>query len=179
MTDVDLDRAACGADQIFGPGHLVKELVPDVHHLRELERAHAEARVRRIEQHQFLHALRVQAREPLRPGGARVVRDDAHLVEVVEVQERLDILGVVRVRVAGLRRDVRLVGVGEAAHVRDEDIEVLSERADVEMPLIPKAGPAVDEHERLAGTLAHVVQLDAVHGDVVVADLVYGHARFL
>jgi hypothetical protein len=103
----------------------------------------------------------------------------AYLVEVVKVQERLDVFGVVRVGVAGLRRDVRLVGVGEAAHVRDEDIEVLGERADIVVPLVPEAGPAVDEHERLAATLAHVVQPDTVHRDVVIADLVYSHARFL
>ena len=175
VAQVDLSRLLAGADEVLGPRLLVEDLVPGVEALWHLEPAAADAGIRRVEEHQLVQALRVQPREPLHPDRAEVVRDDAHLVEVVEVAERLDVLRERRVGVADLRRQVRLVRVRVAAHVRHDDVVVLRQRPDVQVPLVPEAGPAVDEEQRLARALPHVVQLDAVHGDVVVADLVDGH----
>ena len=179
VAQVDLRRLLARPDEILRPRLLVEELVPGIERVRQLEPAAADARVRRVEQHQFVQALRVQPREPLHPDRAEVVRDDAHAVEVVEVAERLDVLGEGRVRVADLRRHVRLVGVGEAAHVRHDDVVVPRQRTDVHVPLVPEPRPAVDQQQRLAGALPHVVQLHAVHGHVVMADLVDGHAPLL
>ena len=176
VAEVHLGGLRAGADEVFGPRLLVEELVPGVEHVRQLEPASADAGVGRVEEHELVQAFRVEPREPLHPDGAEVVRDDAHLIEVVEVAERLDVLGEGGVGVADLGREIGLVGVGVAAHVGDDDVVVLGERIDVHVPLEPEAGPAVDEEQRLAGALADVVELDAVHGDLVVADLVDGHA---
>ena len=57
--------------------------------------------------------------------GAEVVRDDAYAIESQRVDEAADVFGHLRVRVAGFRRQVRLVGVAEAPHVGHHHVEPL------------------------------------------------------
>ncbi len=88
------------------------------------------------------------------------------------IEQRRDVSGEGGRHVTFLRRLVRLVGVGVAAHVWDDDLEALGQRADVEMPFVVEAGPAVDEEQRRAGAFADVVITESVYRGVFVLETV-------
>src|SRR3990172_2228763 len=112
------------------------------------------------------------AGEALRPDGAEVVGDDVYFLEAKVLHKGAQVFGHDLVRVALLRRQVRLIGVAVAAHVRDHDIEPLGEGLDVQVPLVPEAGPAVNEEEGRPAALADVVVAQAVYRGVLVAEAI-------
>src|SRR5256885_989658 len=50
MADVQVRRLAAGADEVFGPGQLVEELVPDLRDVPDFHPAHPDAGIGRVKQ---------------------------------------------------------------------------------------------------------------------------------
>src|SRR6266542_4692757 len=162
MADVQIRRLAAGAYEVFGPGELMEELVPDLRNMPDLHPAHPDSGIRRVEQHELVEAVAICPRELLDPDGAEVVRDDVGPLPAEMLEQRSDVLGEISGAIAFFRLQVRLVRIREATHVGNDDVEAPRERADVEMPFVVEARPAVDEEERRAGALAYVVIAQAV-----------------
>src|SRR3990170_946736 len=172
VAEVYLRRPAAGADKLLGQGELVEEHVPDLAEAVRREEAGADPRVGRLEEYEAVHQMRVGAGESLCPDGAEVVGDDGYLLEAEVLHQRAQVFGHDLVGIALLRRQVRLFGVGVAAHVRDDDIEPPGEGLDVHVPLVPEAGPAVNEEEGRADAFADVVIAQAVYRGVFVVEAI-------
>src|SRR5207244_12550799 len=86
MAEVQLRRSAAGADEVFRPGKLVKELVPDLRDVPGLHPAHADPGIRRVEEHKSIEAVAIRPRELLDPDGAEVVRDDVRFLPAQMVE---------------------------------------------------------------------------------------------
>src|SRR3990170_3457583 len=172
VAEVYLRGLAAGADQLLGQGELVEEHVPYLAVAVRREEAGGYAGIGGLEEYEAVYQLRMSAHEALRPDGAEIVGDDVDLREAEVLHQGAQVFGHDLVGVALFRRQVRLIGVAVAAHVRDHVIEPLGEGLDVEVPLVPEAGPAVNEEEGRPAALADVVVAQAVYGGVFVVEAI-------
>jgi hypothetical protein len=98
--------------------------------------------------------------------------DEGDVGEVQVGQQRVEVggEGVVVVAVEGLGRLAEA-----AAVVGDDPVAGLDQRGDLGLPGLARQRPAVDEHDRAAGAVVLVVELD--RGGVLGADGDRGHVR--
>src|SRR3972149_436642 len=172
VAQVDLSSLPAGAHELLSQGELVEEHVPYLAVAVRCEEAGGYAGIGGLEEYEAVYQLRVSAHEEPPPGGAEIVGDDVDLREAEVLHQGAQVFGHDLVGVAFFRRQVRLIGVAVAAHVRDHDIEPLGEGLDAQVPLIPEAGPAVNEEEGRPAALADVVVAQAVYGGVFVVEAI-------
>src|SRR3990172_3387091 len=170
VAQVDLGSLPAGADKLLGQGELVEEHVPDLAVAVRGHETAGYAGIGGLEEYEAVNQVRMGAGEALCPDGAEVVGDDVHLFEAQVPPQRAQVFGHDHVGVALLRRQVRLAGGAVASHVRYDDIEPAGEGLDVEVPLVPEAGPAVNEEEGRPAALADIVVAQAVNRGVLVVE---------
>ena len=123
-----------------------------------LGHARADAGIDEIEQEQSGQALRRGSRQGLYHGAADVVADDAGLCDAERIHQRQHVGGML----VGAERTVGLVAVAEPAQVGRKQREAIGEPRHHRFPGQPEFGPAVQQHQRLAGSCAGDMECRAV-----------------
>jgi hypothetical protein len=163
VPEVGAQRVGVAVHQGVGERELVEGLVPELALGLGRQDALAHAGQRR-RQDERAHGRRAQAGDRLRHAAADVVAGqhdglEADLVDEREHARRLRVGGV-RVR----RRRVVAVRAAEAAQVGRDDVGVVAQERDDRAVVGPRAGPAVQQHDRGARALAVVLQGESVDG---------------
>ena len=106
--------------------------------------------------------MRRPTSERLCDRGPDVVGDDHDGSQSEMVDQAGEVIRVNLGGVPGGRRQVGLVAVAEAAKVRRDHVGQSRKAGNDAAPVVPESGPAMEQQDRVAAALPHVMQLDSL-----------------